>query len=86
MTVKTKPFKNEISWILLPHNLDRSISNMLYLLSYKMGNFLLKNHPVKRTPKNLVYPFFNAIAVRKAKIVCNFGLSECKRVKMDLEY
>ena len=23
----------------------------------------------------------NAIALRKAKIVCNFGLSECSRVK-----
>ena len=25
--------------------------------------------------------FFNPNAVRKAKIVCNFGLSECNRVK-----
>ena len=25
---------------------------------------------------------FNPIAVRKAKIVCNFGLSECSRVKL----
>ena len=25
---------------------------------------------------------FNPIALRKAKIVCNFGLSECIRVKM----
>ena len=24
---------------------------------------------------------FNPIALRKAKIVCNFGLSECNRVK-----
>ena len=29
-----------------------------------------------------VYPFtfFNATALRRAKIVCNFGLSECNRV------
>ena len=25
--------------------------------------------------------FFNLIALRKVKIVCNFGLSECNRVK-----
>ena len=25
--------------------------------------------------------FINPIALRKTKIVCNFGLSECKRVK-----
>ena len=25
---------------------------------------------------------FNPIALRKAKIVCNFGLSECNRVKI----
>ena len=25
---------------------------------------------------------FNPIALRKAKIVCNFGLSECNRVKL----
>ena len=25
---------------------------------------------------------FNPTALRKAKIVCNFGLSECSRVKM----
>ena len=24
---------------------------------------------------------FNPVALRKAKIVCNFGLSECNRVK-----
>ena len=30
-----------------------------------------------------VYPFtLNPIALRKAKIVCNFGLSECSRVKI----
>ena len=26
------------------------------------------------------YVLFNPIALRKTKIVCNFGLSECKRV------
>ena len=31
----------------------------------------------------LHYMSFNPIALRKAKIVCNFGLSECNRVKMD---
>ena len=29
------------------------------------------------------YEFFNPIALRKAKIVCNFGLSERNRVKED---
>ena len=28
--------------------------------------------------------FFNPIAFRKAKIVCNFGLSECHRVNIAL--
>ena len=27
--------------------------------------------------------FINPIALRKAKVVCNFGLSECNRVKED---
>ena len=27
---------------------------------------------------------FSPIALRKAKIVCNFGLSECNRVKLEL--
>ena len=27
---------------------------------------------------------FNSIALRKAKIVCNFGLSECSRVKENI--
>ena len=27
---------------------------------------------------------FNPIALRKAKIACNFGLSECNRVKVGL--
>ena len=31
-------------------------------------------------------PRFNPIALRKAKIVCNFGLSECNRVKKDNIY
>ena len=29
---------------------------------------------------------FNPIALRKAKIVCNFGLSECNRVKKQISY
>ena len=29
---------------------------------------------------------FNPIALRKAKTVCNFGLSECNRVKIKLEH
>ena len=28
--------------------------------------------------------YFRSIALRKAKIVCNFGLSECNRVKSGL--
>ena len=28
-----------------------------------------------------IFVSFNPIALRKAKIVCNFGLSECNRVK-----
>ena len=31
-----------------------------------------------------VLRFFNPIALRKAKIVCNFGLSECNRVNTNL--
>ena len=34
------------------------------------------------TMKNLVIGILNPIALRKAKIVCNFGLSECDRVKI----
>ena len=30
--------------------------------------------------------YFNPIAFRKAKIVCNFGLSECNRVKKIMLY
>ena len=30
------------------------------------------------------FVLFNPVALRKAKIVCNFGLSECNRVKSDL--
>ena len=29
---------------------------------------------------------FNPIALRKAKIACNFGLSKCSRVKHDLHH
>ena len=29
---------------------------------------------------------FNRIALRKAKIAYNFGLSECNRIQMDLNY
>ena len=37
---------------------------------FKDNKFLLKTESV-----------FNPIALRKAKIVCNFGLCECNRVK-----
>ena len=38
-------------------------------------------------PFVFLYPFFiNPIALRKAKIVCNFGLSECNRVKQKFQY
>ena len=35
----------------------------------------------KLWPTVLIFNFFNPIALRKAKIVYNFGLSECNRVK-----
>ena len=31
-------------------------------------------------------PFFNPIALRKAKIVYNFGLSECNRPRVNSEH
>ena len=36
------------------------------------------------TGQNRETPHFNPIALRKAKIVSNFGLSECNRVKTTL--
>ena len=38
----------------------------------------------KELPKIAGISFFNPIAFRKAKIVCNFGLSECHRVNIAL--
>ena len=35
--------------------------------------------------RNCHYKFFNPIALRQAKIVYNFGLSECNRVKVSDE-
>ena len=32
-----------------------------------------------------VLPYINSIALRKAKIVCRFGLSECNRVNINKE-
>ena len=37
-----------------------------------------------RLNKSLTNNFVNLIALRKAKIVCNFGLSECNRVKLTI--
>ena len=37
---------------------------------------------VGQTIDSLLIRIFNPIAVRKAKIVYNFGLSECNRVKI----
>ena len=34
----------------------------------------------------LLFPLINSVALRKAKIVCDFGLSEFSRVKYRLEY
>ena len=34
-------------------------------------------------PVSMINVTANPIALRKAKIVCNFGLSECNRVKMN---
>ena len=31
--------------------------------------------------QEVFHMLFNPIALRKAKIVCNFGLSECNRIK-----
>ena len=42
----------------------------------KWDEFLKKEIASKR-----VISFLNPIALRKAKIACNFGLSECNRVK-----
>ena len=55
-----------------------------------MGKTLLGKLPCLWTgPYLSMYPlseivFFNPIALRKAKIVYNFGLSECIRVKIGL--
>ena len=37
----------------------------------------------RRLNESLTDDFINPIALRKAKIVYNFGLSECNRVKLD---
>ena len=34
------------------------------------------------TRLSIVMPPFNPTTLRKTKIVCNFGLSECKRVEV----
>ena len=36
--------------------------------------------------KVVCFVLFNPIALRKAKIVCNFGLSECNRVKIKMKH
>ena len=42
--------------------------------------YIVKSSPLRA----LIGSFFNAIAFRKAKIVYNFGLSECSRVNIIL--
>ena len=54
-------------------------SQLSYFFGYDTAFFSFQNNP-----KNL-YLSFNFIALRKAKIVCNFGHSECSSVKMDLD-
>ena len=41
---------------------------------------------VKCTDENATMELFNPFALRKAKIVCNFGLSECKMVKFCIQF
>ena len=38
--------------------------------------------PSQKFDKNISWMTLNPIALRKAKIVCNFGLSECNKVKL----
>ena len=49
-----------------------SVQSFCHFYQQSMGgNFRVAIHP----------PIFNSIAPRKAKIICNFSLSECNRVK-----
>ena len=46
-----------------------------------MTFFLLHEEYKEIAPAETTVHLINPIALRKAKIVCNFGLSECSRVK-----
>ena len=52
----------------------------------KKKNYEFKNLKISKQSFNgliqISWVIFNPIALRKAKIVYNFGLSECNRVKM----
>ena len=47
-----------------------------------MGNLIMLRRSCNHTSTLVLFTVFNPIALRKAKIVCNFGLSECRRVKL----
>ena len=52
-------------------------------LSHK--DMLVKYFLFRMTDDNISKAVFNPIALRKAKIVCNFGFSECSRVKRHIQ-
>ena len=58
------------------YSLKGSIILFLFLLP-SSGESIIKKRKI--CPNSTL--FFNPIALRKAKIVCNFGLSECNKVK-----
>ena len=47
--------------------------------------YIFEASPIDYSEQTCIQPF-NPIALRKAKIVCNFGLSECSRVKVNYRY
>ena len=56
------------------------------IINIKINTFKVNRHNSNGDnlkPKNCL-PFINPIALRKAKIVYNFGLSECNTIKVSL--
>ena len=56
-------------------------SCLLLLLSFSLS---LGDGPLPNIDKIPSHMAVNPIALRNAKIVCNFGISECSRVKLSL--
>ena len=52
----------------------------LWHADYLGANLVLRAQLIVRFAGLFRPPLINPIIYRKAKIVCNFGLSECKRV------